>query len=176
MPVSHNAKATASRDKRMNKGLLREWVIASLILFFSLFTIFYLTPFQIELTEEYELKSLSPAFFPEVVTYVIAGLSVLLMINLFRSRKHYKDEIQEMTMGDECRVIANIGISAMYLLAFRYIGFIPSSILGLGALFWLQGKRRLLSLSFLSVGTVLFVYFIFYYVMKVRFPEGLWWR
>jgi hypothetical protein len=160
----------------MKKGVLREWFIAVGILFFSLFTIFYLIPAQIEVTEEYELRSLSPAFFPEVAASIIAGLSVLFMISLFRSRSFQRSENPQMTWGDEYRVIAAIGISVVYVLAFKYMGFIPASILGLAALFWLQGKRRPLRLIFLSVGTVLFVYFIFYYVMKVRFPEGLWWR
>jgi hypothetical protein len=160
----------------MKKGLLREWIIAVCILFFSLFTVFYLIPSQIEVTEEYELASLSPAFFPEVSASLIAGLSVLLMISLFRSGGGQREEGTQMTTEDEFRVVVAIGIAAIYVLAFKYMGFIPASILGLGALFWLQGKRRPLRLILLSVGTVLFVYFIFYYVMKVRFPEGLWWR
>ena len=159
----------------MKEGLLREWIIAIGILFFSLFTIFYLIPSQIEVTEEYELASLSPAFFPEVSASLIGGLSVLLIISLFRSRGERREEVTQMTMEDEFRVIAAIGIAAVYVLAFKYMGFIPASILGLGALFWLQGKRRPLRLILFSVGTVLFVYFIFYYVMKVRFPGGLWW-
>ena len=160
----------------MKKSLLREWVIALSILLLSLFTLFYLIPAQIEITEEYELRSLSPAFFPEVAASIIAGLSILFMISLFRSAGFQKEEISQMTRGDEYRVIAAIGISVVYVLAFKYMGFIPSSILGLAALFWLQGKRQPIRLIFLSVGTALFVYFIFYYVMKVRFPEGLWWR
>jgi magnesium-transporting ATPase (P-type) len=159
----------------MKKGLQREWIIAVGIFFFSLFTIFYLIPTQIEDTEEYDLKSLSPVFFPEVSAALIAVLSILLMIILFRSSRHQGEEIAPITWGDELRVLAAMGIAAVYVLAFKYIGFIPASILGLGGLFWLQGKRRPLRLSLLSVGTVLFVYCIFYYIMKVRFPEGLWW-
>jgi hypothetical protein len=160
----------------MNKGHLREWIIAIAIFTFSLFTILYLIPSQIEVTEEYDLKSLSPVFFPEVSAYLIALLSILLMVSLFRSGKRPMEEIPYMTRADELRVIAAIGIAAAYVLAFKYMGFIPASILGLGALFWLQGKRQPLRLILLSAGTTLVVYFIFYYVMKVRFPEGLWWK
>lgn len=160
----------------MKKGLLREWIIAVCILFFSLFTIFYLIPSQIEVTEEYELKSLSPVFFPEVSASLIVGLSVLLMISLFRSRKRHREEIPHMTMGDEFRVITAMAIAVLYVLAFKYAGFIPASCLGLAALFWLQGKRRPFRLILLSVGTAVIVYLIFHYLMKVRFPEGLWWR
>lgn len=160
----------------MKKGLLREWFIAFGILFFSLFTLFYLIPSQIEITEEYELKSLSPAFFPEVAAAIIAGLSILMMISLVRSHGNLDEERPRMTIEEEYRVVAAITISALYVIAFKYVGFIPSSILVLAALFLLQGKRGLFRLIFLSVGTVLLVYFIFYYVMKVRFPEGLWWQ
>jgi len=160
----------------MKKGHLREWIIAAAIFAFSLFTILYLIPSQIEVTEEYELKSLSPDFFPEVSAYLIAALSILLMIRLFRIPGGQKEKIPYMTIGDELRVIASIGIAAVYVLAFKYMGFIPASILVLMAFFWLQGRRKPLRLILLSAGTVLFVYFIFYYAMKVRFPEGLWWR
>ena len=109
----------------MKKGLLREWIIAVCILFFSLLTIFYLIPSQIEVTEEYELKSLSPVFFPEVSASLILGLSVLLMISLFRSRKRQREEIPHMTMADEFRVITAMAIAVLYVLAFKYAGFIP---------------------------------------------------
>ena len=158
------------------KGIYREWVIAFTILAFSLFTIFYLIPDQIEITEEYELKSLSPAFFPRIATWIITGLSVLLLIIIFRSRKHPKEDTRTMTVGDEFRVLTAMIIAVLYVLAFKYIGFIPASCLGLAALFFLQGKRRPFRLAFLSVSTAVVVYLIFYYLMKVRFPEGLWLR
>ena len=54
----------------------REWIIALIILSFSLLTLFYLIPTQIELTDEYALRSLSPAFYPSVSAWIIAALSV----------------------------------------------------------------------------------------------------
>jgi len=157
------------------RSAFQDWIIALFILLFSLFTYFYLIPAQIEIAEEYDLRSLSPAFFPEVATSIIAGLSILLMISLLRSRRRRENVASQTNFGDEIRVAAAIGISAAYVIAFKYMGFIPASILVLGALFRLQGKR-FFKLIFLSTGTVLFVYFVFYYVMKVRFPKGLWWR
>jgi len=157
------------------RSAFQDWAIALFILLFSLFTYFYLIPAQIEIAEEYDLRSLSPAFFPEVATSIIAGLSILLMISLLRSRGRRENIASQTNFADEIRVVAAIGISAAYVIAFKYMGFIPASILVLGALFRLQGKR-FFKLIFLSTGTVLFVYFVFYYVMKVRFPKGLWWR
>jgi putative tricarboxylic transport membrane protein len=158
------------------RSTFRDWIIALIILLFGVFTIFFLIPMQIEVTEEYELKSLSPAFFPQVTAWIITGLSVLFMISLFRSRGHRQEAAPEITWNDEFRVMAAIGISVLYLLAFKYVGFIPASCLCLAALFWLQGIRRPLRLTILSVGTVVIVYLIFYYVMRIRFPEGLLWR
>ena len=156
------------------KRELREWVVAFAILAFGLFTIFYLIPCQIELAEEYELKSLSPAFFPELAAWIITGLSVLLIISLYRSLGHVQEDTSEMTMREEFRVITAIMIAVLYVFAFKYVGFIPASCLGLAALFFLQGKRRPFRLAILSVGTAVIVYLIFYYGMRVRFPEGVW--
>lgn len=160
----------------MKKELLREWIIAIGIFSFSLFTIFYLIPSQIEATEEYELKCLSPAFFPEMSAVLITGLTVLFMISLLTYRRKRGGDSPHMTMEDEFRVLAAIGIAVVYVVAFKYMGFIPASILVLFALFRLQGKTRHVRLILLSAVTVLFVYFIFYYVLKVRFPVGLLWR
>ena len=87
-----------------------------------------------------------------------------------------EEDTRSMTVGDELRVLTAMGIAVLYVLAFKYIGFIPASCLGLAALFFLQGKRRPLRLAILSIGTAVIVYLIFYYLMKVRFPEGLWLR
>ena len=158
------------------KRVSGDWVVAFSILAFSLFTIFYLIPCQIELAEEYELKSLSPAFFPELAAWIITGLSVLLTISLYRSHGRVQEDTREVTVGEEFRVIIAILIAVLYVFAFKYVGFIPASCLGLAALFFLQGKRRPFRLAILSVGTAVFVYLLFYYVMKVRFPEGIWLR
>lgn len=156
--------------------LFRDWIIALMILLFGVFTIFFLIPNQIEVTEDYELKSLSPAFFPQLTAWIITGLSVLFMISLFRSRGHRQEAALEITWNDEFRVMTAIGIAVLYLLAFKYVGFIPASCLCLAALFWLQGIRRPLRLVILSVGAAVIIYLVFYYVMRVRFPEGLLWR
>ena len=158
------------------RGTFRDWIIALMILLFGVFTIFFLIPIQIEVTEEYELKSLSPAFFPQVTAWIITGLSVLFMISLFRSRGKRQENDLEITWGDELRVLVAIVIALLYLIAFKYLGFIPASCLCLAALFWLQGMRRPLRLVFLSVGTAVIVYLVFYYAMKIRFPEGHLWH
>jgi hypothetical protein len=158
------------------RGSLREWIIAFVILLFGVFTIYFLIPTQIEVTEEYELKSLSPAFFPLVAAWIVTGLSVILMISLLRSRNRRQEDTLEISWNDEFRVIAVIGIAVLYIFAFKYVGFIPASCLCLASLFWLQGKRRPLGLVFLSVGTAVIVYLVFYYGMKIRFPEGILWR
>jgi hypothetical protein len=158
------------------KGTYRDWIIAFIILLFGVFTIFFLIPTQIEVTEEYELKSLSPAFFPQLTAWIITGLSVLFMISLFRSRGHRQEKGLDITWGDEFRVVGAIVISLLYLIAFKYLGFIPASCLCLAALFWLQGMRQPLRLVFLSVGTAVIVYLVFYYAMKIRFPEGHLWH
>ena len=165
-----------SEEEEMGKDRKREWAIAIAILSFGLLTLFYFIPSQIEITEEYELKSLSPAFFPEVAAWIITGLSILHMVNLFRSGRTLKSETSALAMADEARVLTAMAIAVLYVLAFKYAGFIPASCLGLAAMFWLQGKRRPVPLILLSAGTAVLVYLIFYHLMKVRFPEGLWWR
>ena len=122
---------------------LREWIIALSILAFSLFTQFYLIPNQVECLEEFEIQSFSPRFFPGLAAWIITGLAgLLILIRIVHKPPTPTVEKQRLTVLEELKVVGTFVIAIIYLLAFKYIGFILATFLGLGALLSLQGGLR----------------------------------
>ena len=155
----------------------REWIIALVPLVFSLLTIFYLIPTQIELTEEYARRSLSPAFYPELSAWIIAFLSVLLILKRFRQPSQGVDEEGPgMRPKEEVRVGIAFFIALFFAFCFTYVGFLLATFLTLILFFILQGFRNPLRLFCFSAATTVVVYLFFRYGMKVHFPPGLWLR
>jgi len=153
----------------------REWIIAFIILSFSLLTIFYLIPSQIEITDEYARRSLSPAFYPGVSAWIIAGLSILLILKRFMRKTEGGDENGiGLTGRDELRVGVAFLIALFFAFAFKYVGFLPATFMTLIFFFLLQGIKSPFKLLCLSVCATAMVYVFFRYGMKVHFPHGLW--
>jgi hypothetical protein len=168
----------------MNKNR-QDIMLAIAVMIFGLIILFFLIPTQVEMAEEYDVKSLSPAFFPELAAGLLVFLSVLLLFSQLLNRKRLApiepeqsgcDTEEAFTRSDEIRVWLCFVISVAYYYGFKCIGFIPATILVLSGLFWVQGVRPARRLLIMSVVTTLLVYAFFRYVMKVYFPEALFWR
>ncbi|MFH1487435.1 MAG: tripartite tricarboxylate transporter TctB family protein [Pseudomonadota bacterium] len=154
---------------------IREWIIALIPLSFSLLTIFYLIPNQIELTDEYARRSLSPAFYPELSAWIIALLSVLLIIKRFRRPvQRAEEEGAGLSRGEEVRVGIAFVIALFFAFCFAYIGFLPATFFTLILFFILQEIKKPFKLFCLSAAATVGVYLFFRYGMKVHFPPGIW--
>jgi putative tricarboxylic transport membrane protein len=155
----------------------KEWIIALIPMGFSLLTIFYLIPTQIELTEEYVRRSLSPAFYPELSAWIIALLSILLIIKRFRRPQQTADEEGPgLSRREELRVGLSFVIALFFAFCFKYIGFLPATFFTLILFFILQKIKNPLKLFCLSAAATVAVYLFFRYGMKVHFPPGIWIR
>ena len=156
---------------------IKEFIIALVPLVFSLVTLFYFIPTQIELTEEYGRRSLSPAFYPELASWIVAFLSLLLIVrNLRKPPQSIDIEGTSLDFNEELRVGVSFFIALFFAICFTYIGFLLATFLTLILFFILQGIKGVLRLLCLSGGATLFVYLFFHYIMKVHFPSGLWIR
>lgn len=156
--------------------------IAIGILFFGFLNLLYLIPTRVQVSEDIEIKSLSPAFFPELAAVLIVFLSGVLIATWFMHRKDRpEDEAltesrSEMTAGEELRVAAVFIIAALYYLGFKYFGFLIATVICLAGMFLLQGGKSGLRIAVLSVVVTLGLFAFFHYVMKVYFPTGIIFR
>lgn len=154
----------------------RERVTALVVLAAVLLVLIYVIPNHIELGEEYELTGLSPAFFPKLAAWIIAGLAVLLFAMTLVNKKEQEggeDDEEWLSSGEEWNAYKSFLVAIGYLFAMKYVGFLISTVLVLGVLFVLQGVKRPLKVALTSALVTAGVYVFFLYVMRVHFPTGL---
>jgi len=154
----------------------REKITALSVLAGALLVRFYLIPNYIEVPQKYAFSSLSPAFFPILAIWFIAGLAILYLIHitlLSRGKSRYNGENDWISAGEERMAYACSGVIIVYLLVLDYIGFLISTVLVLAVLLVLQGVRKPIKVSLISIGVTLGIYLFFLYVMKIHFPKGI---
>ena len=164
----------------MPKRLARELIIAAAVLAWSLIIQFVLIPSQVEQAAEYDLASLSPAFFPKLANLFIGGLAFLLLLGHLRhvvtgfgtGRFMAADDEESLSVGEELQVAAVIGVSIVYYLVLDYLGFWITNTAGVSILLMIQDRSRVLRQIAIAAATTVGVYLFFHYVMKVHFPIG----
>lgn len=133
-------------------------------------------PHHIELEQEFELASLSPAFFPRLAAWIIAGLSVLQLAIIATQRK--KQTVAEpvekwLSPLEERSAYKSALVLIAYFIALKYIGFLIATTLLLAVLLILQDIKKPLNIILISVPVTLGVFLFFYFIMQVHFPKGV---
>ena len=67
----------------------REIITDVTVLIGALIVLFYVIPTFIDLEQEYDIASLSPAFLPIIATWLIAGLTSLHLLFMIAGRKEF---------------------------------------------------------------------------------------
>lgn len=113
------------------------------------------------------------ALFPKMVQTVILLLSLLLIINTYRSGG------EREKLWASPKEISNLClfslITVFYLLLLPLIGFFSSSVLFIPVSSWLLGFRKLRLIAGSTAGFVFLVYVIFVLFFDHPLPEE-WWR
>ena len=154
---------------------IRELITAISILVATLATIFYVIPNHIDLEQEFELASLSPAFFPNLAAWIIAALACLHIVNILLQKKKAvpgDGEQEWLSPPEERSAYKSAFVIVLYFVAMKYVGFLISTALVLAALFVLQGIKKPLRVILISILVTVGVFLFFFYVMQVHFPKG----
>jgi putative tricarboxylic transport membrane protein len=154
----------------------REIITDVTVLIGALLVLFYVIPTTIDLEQEYGFASLSPAFFPTIATWLIAGLTSLHLLSIIAGRKgsvgpEAGDEW--LSTSELWKALASCGAIIAYFFLMKVIGFIISTALVLAFLFWFQGVKKPMKVALISILVTAGIYFFFLYVMKVHFPKGI---
>ena len=154
----------------------REVITAVSILVAALAIIFYVIPNYIDMEEEFELASLSPAFFPNLAAWIIAALAGLLAISaLWQPKKAATDNSDEewLSRTEELNTYKAALVIVGYVLAMKYIGFLISTVLVLAVLLVLQDIKKPRHVGLISILVTGGVFLFFYFIMQVHLPKGL---
>jgi hypothetical protein len=160
----------------MSVRWVRELIVTGAVIVFTLIVQFVLIPSQVEQAGEYDLASLSPAFFPKLATLFICGLSLLLLLNQLRHLitgiPPEADDEESLSFKEELRVAGVIGLSVVYYLVLDYLGFWITNTAVVSILLMIQDRSRIWRQIAIAAATTACVYLFFYFIMKVHFPIG----
>ena len=119
-----------------------------------------------------------PAVFPLVIGWTMLICSVVLLgkqlVQLYAKDENVnateENPSGDVRLSDICRVLAMIGVSVLYVMAFNVVGFIISSIVFLAInLLLFQTKNKKL-IAALSIAIPIALYLFFTIVVQVMLP------
>jgi hypothetical protein len=161
----------------MNKtkpGLTYDQKIGILLFIFSVAMYFIIIPYGVELYQE--STGLNPASIPRLLTFVLAFLSLQLILNKYLvKKKDLVEEKESLRKGKVLppRVIITVGLFITYLILTPLIGYLSASILMLATFLVFFGMRKKLTVAILSGVFPLLLYWFFAKVMLVMLPKGI---
>lgn len=110
--------------------------------------------------------------FPKFILAVIAVLAVILLVGALRGRSR-KQAGSTGSVRDILRPYALFLGIVGYVVSMLLVGFFPATA-GWGFILMpvLEAERKIVYLSILA-GTILFIYVLFAYFLKVPLPQGM---
>lgn len=148
------------------------------VFLFTMFTLFYLIPTQIMVPSTVKVFYMSPAFFPQMLTGILAVLALTLVI--WPGSTARVEEVEEDESG-ESRTEFNyqkVTITFIILLIYafiliKFLGFLFATILVLAALMLYAGNRNYRSIALLSILIPVILVLFFSKFAYVPFPKGV---
>jgi hypothetical protein len=116
-------------------------------------------------------NTLGAAFVPWVLAGLLAGLSLMLLVNTI-SNKDDKTPVS-LPKRDLFGITGLLVLIALYVKLMSYLGFIPVSIVFLALLTLVAGSRKPLGILIFSVSTTTIVYLLFQKFFNVQLPAGI---
>ena len=115
--------------------------------------------------------STQPSFFPWIITFCLATLSLLLLIySLTAGANHAKEDREQFPLK---RIIAGIFLTIFYLTFLPKLGFLIANILLFGGLMILYGEGKLLKILIGSIAVPVIIFFLFRNLFQISLPLGL---
>jgi putative tricarboxylic transport membrane protein len=171
----HKAEGEVS-VANLTRGHIKQLTITAGVLCFCLVTLFVFIPTQIEQAPQYDLSSLSPAFFPELAVLLMGGLAVVLLISQVRrvmtGLPPVNEGVEPLTREEEIKAAQSMVVAIVYAILLVPLGYLITTTLAVGVLLRLQGPTPIRKLIAIPVLTTIGTYLFFLHVMNVHFPMG----
>ena len=152
----------------------REKITALSILVGALLVQFFVLPNFIDHTEEYDLASLSPDFFPSLAVWLITALAgVYLFYAFYDKKKSAGPGATWLSSGEMKKALLCCLIIIVYFIAIKFFGFLAATIPVLFVLFLIQGVKGPVRMVCISLASTIGIYLFFVFVLKVQFPQGI---
>jgi putative tricarboxylic transport membrane protein len=123
-------------------------------------------------------QQVGPALFPGILAVGLAVCGVLLVLNGLAARGGGERSEWILFAGwtrsrhHAFAFALMIGVNVFYIFAVDALGFIPTAVIYLGALFWVFGVRTRWIVP-LAIVVTLVIHYSFYKLLKVPLPWGV---
>lgn len=111
----------------------------------------------------------NPAYYPRILSLLLAVMSLGLLIGTFRKRS----KIQVRFNWELLRNLGKfMGVLVIYIIILKPVGFIIGTAAFVFGMIWLLGGTKKQAVIY-ALPISLFVYLLFSFVLKVPLPKGI---
>jgi len=151
---------------------LRNLNLKIIIILYILITVFlFIATFWVP-TLSAGKSQLSPRFFPQVILLCIIFLNIIWLYQVIKDPEA-NVVFKKISKEKKIRLTKTIIISLIFGILFNWLGAIPAILLFVLGFFWAWNIRKPLILILFPVVISLGVYLIFYKLLSVRLPMGI---
>lgn len=147
----------------------KDFYLAGFLLAICCVLFFYLIPYHVEVQHASGM-SVKPNFFPYAVTFLLACLSIILLINSAGSS-------QDVTRGEDKKITGSTLLFILLLfccyLEILIIGMVPAGILTVFIFVRIFGYRRWVWSLIFSIVFVIILFLFFEKIAHVSVPRGI---
>ena len=140
-------------------------------IFFSAFSLalyFFIIPSQIKLVDFH--TTISPRYFPTILSFVLLIFSSSLAIEGYMDRKKENQKIYTFEAKEVKFVIATLCIITLQTIGFTTIGYLVPSCLALAALMYMYGQRNYIIILLIAILLPLGIKLFFENTIQVYLP------
>lgn len=159
-----------------NKEERKTQKMGVVVFLFTMVTMFYLIPNQIMVPSTVKAFYMSPAFFPRMLTVILAVLALTLVFwprFSEQGKGEEKDEETETKIDYKKVIICSLILFIYAFALIHLLGFITATIMVLAVLMLYAGNRNYRSIILVSILTPLILVLFFSKFVYVPFPTGI---
>ncbi|MGD2268844.1 MAG: tripartite tricarboxylate transporter TctB family protein [Desulfobacterales bacterium] len=155
------------------RRLTSDAIIGGVLLVFCV-TVYLMIPTQVPALRRYDASmGLSPAVFPKLAVFFIAGFSLILVLFGQRFSNGESEDHRALRWEAGVRRIITFGILIAYVFLIDIFGYLIITPLTLAFLMWYFGEKRWLLILTLAILITVGLFAFFRYFMYIILPEGI---
>lgn len=151
---------------------------------------FVVIPFAVDVPKSVKIKSLSPAYWPKIITVTTAFLSLLILLSGIAEKKSNSAGciVSQQAKGDGITSAQKRGLAlymrpamimitlVVYFLILEPLGIVTASMIGFLLFAVIFGEKKVKILLPITILLPISLYYFFVKVANIPLPLGMWER
>ncbi len=152
----------------------KERIVGGGVLALGLLLFFVLIPFGIDSPEEIDHMTLSPDFWPRIISIMFALMGLLTIIRPGEIPADAEDEIDPASWPARLpRLAVVLIVLFLFYFLIDHLGMVVPGIVVIFGMMWFAGERRYLMMTITAVIVPTLLYIFFVHVANIPIPLGI---